>query len=790
MQVVANKEWCFFVSKSTSLRVNLSPDFTVATLDFIMFDNKNIPRSLRFIGQPRLPICFRFCGLGTYFSPWYIDTNDMLMQSISQANEVCIFIDKAWINFIIELNLKLRKLRRYSLTGDLMVFLQQLLEDKLVGSLGGMITQFCCFLKPDKLKAGQQSPIPPPPPHDSTFQSSPELERNHFVSRPNSPFTDFPLPPPPPGDSPHSRTSPSPTTTAHKSTNSSQSQNVAQAVFDADIKNTNMLSEFASIRSSTATLGSNTMPNMPGLDSRGGGGGERDYEPDSSDRMGVRVRNMHPEFDPSSSASQEHTEAGAGAEAGADAGVSLLSALGEMRRPVGFGETCRLITNGEVFPGLIFFHESTSMGDVIDTEEDGDEENKQSTVPRDNPFSPGGGGGGQDTHTSASGTQEGSGGRDKYSEGGGRLSGRGVYGHKMDELDKFYKILANADEKNQNNSQVQSTDFHSKLHQSNSGESLYASMNDDESHNIGIKHRERTQSHNTNDSSEMSSHVSSDFIESSRKDSFRKSLNHYPSDSGRPFKISTMYQNIIQVWCWSCKSSKPMLLTADVFANCNSVSTLKLIYPATVDVVGEAISNFFRCETILRKNKYTAWEQMVKFTAMINRILSHSTNKLPRSKLFQHSMTVLFFFFIFLDIGCTCFVSLNYWCVWGDRTTCDNHTGVILMQSFWPGALIMAPLMGLRVMILNSTGSVARQYVCWSRLACFNCLMMVVIYLKWTDNAKTFLNIPVLIAYAGSRLFQIFYFDSLIATGENKRTSRGWNGLYTSITNFENHEFS
>ena len=150
---VIDEDWRFFISNSTSLRVNISPDFTVATLDFIHFDMKTVPRTLRSIGQPRLPICLRFCGLGTYFSPWYIDTNDVLMQSISQANEVCIFIDKAWINFIIELNLKLRKLRRYSLSGDLAVFVQNLLEERLVGSLGGVITQFCCFLKPDKVTA-------------------------------------------------------------------------------------------------------------------------------------------------------------------------------------------------------------------------------------------------------------------------------------------------------------------------------------------------------------------------------------------------------------------------------------------------------------------------------------------------------------------------------------------------------------------------------------------------------------------------------------------------------------
>ena len=251
-----------------------------------------------------------------------------------------------------------------------------------------------------------------------------------------------------------------------------------------------------------------------------------------------------------------------------------------------------------------------------------------------------------------------------------------------------------------------------------------------------------------------------------------------------------MYQNTIQVWSWSCASSKPMLMTRSVFSNCNSVSDLKIMYPTAVEVVGEVLGNFFRCETIRGKRKYTLWEHVVKFTAMINRILSHGKNNLPRSKLFSHVMTTLLLLFIFIDIGCTCYLSLTYYCVWGNRTQCDNHAGLILMQFVWPGALIMAPLMGLRVLILNSTGTVARQYVCWSRLACINAIMMVVIYLLWPDNADTSLNVPMLVAYAGSRLFQSHYFDSLLATSENKRTSRGWNGLHTSIANFENREFS
>jgi hypothetical protein len=666
-------------------------------------DTKNIPRSLRVIGQPRLPICLRFGGLGTYFSPWYIDTNDVLMQSISQANEVCIFIDKAWINFIIELNLKLRKLRRYSLSGDLTVFMQNLLEDRLVGSLGGVITQFCCFLKPDISSKSDDS------------RNSPEKTLDRRMNSDDEPL------PPPMVDTP-------PTSRGAGGHNSNAQVN--HATFDADIRNTGMLSEFASIKNPDQCV------------------------PDS------RKMNNKP----------ESPEVGQGQR------VALFSDIGEMQRPVGFGETCRLISYGEVFPGLIFFHESTPVGDVVHDEDD----KNASHSDLENFVLPANGDETRKTLTKQNSDVENGG---KFGEGGGR----DVYGSKLDELNKFYKILADADEKNNLQQEF-------PRYESNS-DSLYLSEqgNCDSIHSLSANSRIRAESHQTIDSSEvMSSHTSSDFISDRAIKDFRKSFSNspHPGAQSSSCKVSVQYQNSIQVWSWSCLNSKPMLLTKDVFLNCNSVSNLKIIYPTAVEVVGEALSNFFRCETILRKRKYSMWEHVVKFTAMINRILSHGSNKLPRSKVFLKLMTALFALFIFIDIGCTCYLSLTYWCVWGNRTQCNNQTGVILMHAMWPFALIMAPLMGLRVLILNSSGSVARQYLCWSRLACFNCIMMVFIYLRWPENADTFLNIPMLVAYAGSRLFQNYYFDFLVASTENKRTSRGWNGLYTSITNYENREFS
>ena len=76
------------------------------------------------LGQPKLPIFIRFCGMGTYFSPWYLDSNDLLLQAIPLSNDVSVFIDKAFINFIYDFNKILKSLRRHLLKEDLIVLLK------------------------------------------------------------------------------------------------------------------------------------------------------------------------------------------------------------------------------------------------------------------------------------------------------------------------------------------------------------------------------------------------------------------------------------------------------------------------------------------------------------------------------------------------------------------------------------------------------------------------------------------------------------------------------------------
>ena len=152
----------FFQSNKSSLRLSISPDLTVAYVDFLIdidFYERSVTSSKSVMGkltprgltkgspatlrraspnqdistmlptpgplsQPKLPIFIRFCGMGTYICPWYLDSNDILLQAIPLADDVSVFIDVAFINFIYEFNNILKSLRRQYLKDDLLVLLK------------------------------------------------------------------------------------------------------------------------------------------------------------------------------------------------------------------------------------------------------------------------------------------------------------------------------------------------------------------------------------------------------------------------------------------------------------------------------------------------------------------------------------------------------------------------------------------------------------------------------------------------------------------------------------------
>lgn len=89
-----------------AIRIGISKDNCLAYLDFLCYEENLVHpmKPLVEVGQVRLPLAFRFSGLGSYCTPWLLDTNDHLLQAVPQTDLAKFFIDSAWISFVAELN--------------------------------------------------------------------------------------------------------------------------------------------------------------------------------------------------------------------------------------------------------------------------------------------------------------------------------------------------------------------------------------------------------------------------------------------------------------------------------------------------------------------------------------------------------------------------------------------------------------------------------------------------------------------------------------------------------------
>ncbi|CAI5739113.1 unnamed protein product [Hyaloperonospora brassicae] len=117
------------------------------------------------IGKPSLPLVLLFAGCGTYFSPFYLDPNDLLVRSIPQCPELTAFIDEPWIEFVAELNELLRVVQRdeVSLVDSLLpaaVYLEKQRALSALGSnsskLGGLRIYLGRFYVRDELNMGEE----------------------------------------------------------------------------------------------------------------------------------------------------------------------------------------------------------------------------------------------------------------------------------------------------------------------------------------------------------------------------------------------------------------------------------------------------------------------------------------------------------------------------------------------------------------------------------------------------------------------------------------------------------
>lgn len=145
-------------SAQNSLRIGISPDFTLAYVDFLFDEDyfQNRTKPLCPTGQVKLPVSFKIAGLGTYFSPYLIDTNDLLLQAVPQTDIPSSFINDAWIRFVVDLNTILRTVQADSLHLGVYKLIRFLSEDQHTVNLGGLVVEFCTFSNNEEVYKSEQ----------------------------------------------------------------------------------------------------------------------------------------------------------------------------------------------------------------------------------------------------------------------------------------------------------------------------------------------------------------------------------------------------------------------------------------------------------------------------------------------------------------------------------------------------------------------------------------------------------------------------------------------------------
>jgi len=152
LQIIINYDYACFrcpiqQKDRNCLRIGISPDATLAYIDVLYDEGRyNIKtKPLCPIGQVKLPVSFKLAGLGTYCSPYYIDTNDLILQAVPQTDVPSSFINEAWILFIVELNIILRSVQADALNIGILQLMKFVNSKKNTAHLGGLHINICTF---------------------------------------------------------------------------------------------------------------------------------------------------------------------------------------------------------------------------------------------------------------------------------------------------------------------------------------------------------------------------------------------------------------------------------------------------------------------------------------------------------------------------------------------------------------------------------------------------------------------------------------------------------------------
>ena len=713
-----------------SIRAGVSPDLTVAYVDFLFDEGPKSPeRPLNRIGQPRFPITLRICGLGTYFSPWYIDTNDVVMQAISQSHEIGVFIDKAWVNFIVELNNHLRMVRIHRIHRDLLRLLQFLNDERLVGNLGGIVVLFCTFISKLHETASTLS-------MDSELAS----QRHADATRPD----DIVEPP--------------------------QSKRGELTEFSAASQQLPgmFLGFFGDNRRNS---GDSLGPKMSS------GAAEDDSGRYSFGRNSTSAKKNY--FSDMFSSDEEQGAGTVSSKRVTSSGGTSQTSHRDVDNLHKFSQVCDAVASGLRLPGIVIFHESTPLEHVLENEL-------------------------IDVLTERTCARKKS--TDEDDQDGNSLisveladNARQAYGEKADELAKFYKIVRTADRTAENRLDIEADTADASFCVEEPVTAVLDHVVDSPSPKKAATTTRQVSFSPEEEESRHSVDMAASTFSQSLEDAKESRVDVYSPFSGdhtrakgvEDHAMSSGHLYPVAVWKWS-DGLKATRLALNEEAKESEPSRLFSLFYMVIARLGlkELARDMKRRRPVFigmdEKTAQRAYvsEVIITSIAVASRLFSNGRNRQPMSTTFRRIVGPVLCLLNVADISLLCFISINLWCIWGDSTKCDDQSGFILSMLIWPGALLFAPLYGLYAVILTPTGRFARQYSCWSRLAFFSLITLYSVYLSFVRHAPLE-TLWYLLALTTSRVLQILLVDLFIASHENRRVNRGWDGLFTNIVRDE-----
>jgi hypothetical protein len=784
------------------MRVTISVDLTLAYIDLLFDEGPSSPcRPLIAPGQPRLPVSVRFAGTGSYFSPWHVDTNDVIIQAIPQCSLVDTFIDAAWLNFIAELNNVLRMLQRRKISRDLVEVNKFLGDVWTMKPLGGLIVEFCVFLnteyKPpassvdssrdervqsvnartdvkEKRKSSDRAVIM------TTLdkgRAAPMATLEDFSSSRvlSSASADIPTDVEWNTDEEFNRTAWRIEKTPQKYEKMCDMLSSGKLLPGIVIYHPSVLSPTGAWNSSANSVPVNTpTPGAVYSPNRGAANEDDDEdeskannpEPDSVRlaHYGARAASLEKFYnivkaaDVSSNSSANVTSP----QASVKANIIAVDDEGDASRLQYVAPTIALAPE-EVAPEV---SRDSIEGDFRDSRmQSSDSSVRQSLSPTINMNT------GQE------------------SEG---YSSFPLPIRPTSKRSLLQTIVSNSSIKDKDAEETRprqdSTNVVSSITTLGGLLTRFRAESDtsrasvDESEGPSKKPWDVVAAPSTNPNTAQAAPARPESTPRRPISSRLSALAdiplvelEYDVDTFAMWRYDKKLKKVVNVRDALMRLASPSISNRQTFQVSNSDDYHLDLEDAEKDT---NTVNMFQW----------AFEQVVDSAVQLFHLALNTIEEIlvggnvyPRGpKFLRHILATLLEICCLFDFMSLAFIAVTYWCIWGNVTACDDNTGFYIIMGAWPGAMLIAPITGFAAIALGKMGTVPRMYSVWSRLATISFVNVVWIYLRKRDNAVGYLGL-FLLAMGLSRLFQNYAVDIYIAHAESLRRTRGWDGLSTSI---------